>query len=203
MSGSLESKKTGADCECRKAINTVGLEASVGFLHDFSDYQTKQSLVYDLQEPFRWLADISVVEAFESGALKLRDFYFTGDDYRYRLEIEAKRKFIGLMRTRYNSGVRYCGRVLKWDTVIEQKALELSRFLTGKTSTVDFEEPSPNLERFDNRKLRERINSLTSVEAKRLGVRKSTLHYLRRNARRERPFKLHGKTMEKLQAVTA
>jgi len=31
--------------ECRKAINTLGLEPSVGFLHDVSDYQTKQSLV--------------------------------------------------------------------------------------------------------------------------------------------------------------
>lgn len=39
--------------EVRKAINSVGLEPSVGFLHDFSKYQTKQSLVYDLQEPFR------------------------------------------------------------------------------------------------------------------------------------------------------
>jgi CRISPR/Cas system-associated endonuclease Cas1 len=28
---------------------------AVGFLHDFSAYQTKQSLAYDLQEPFRWL----------------------------------------------------------------------------------------------------------------------------------------------------
>jgi CRISPR-associated protein Cas1 len=39
--------------ECRKVINAVGLEPSVGFLHDVSNYQTKQSLVYDLQEPFR------------------------------------------------------------------------------------------------------------------------------------------------------
>jgi CRISP-associated protein Cas1 len=39
--------------ECRAAINAVGLEPSVGFLHEFSSYQTKQSLVYDLQEPFR------------------------------------------------------------------------------------------------------------------------------------------------------
>ena len=55
--------------ECRKAINAVGLEPSVGFLHDFSDYQTKQSLAYDLQEPFRWLVDLSVIQAFESGLL--------------------------------------------------------------------------------------------------------------------------------------
>jgi CRISPR-associated protein Cas1 len=57
--------------ECRRAINAVGVEPSVGFLHDFSTYQTKQSLAYDLQEPFRWLSDISVIEAFESEALKL------------------------------------------------------------------------------------------------------------------------------------
>jgi CRISPR-associated protein Cas1 len=66
--------------EVRKAINSVGLEPSVGFLHDFSDYQTKQSLVYDLQEPFRLLSDISVIHAFESEALQLSDFYFTGDE---------------------------------------------------------------------------------------------------------------------------
>jgi hypothetical protein len=34
-----------------------------------SDYQTKQSLVYDLQEPFRWFADFSVIQAFESSTL--------------------------------------------------------------------------------------------------------------------------------------
>jgi hypothetical protein len=58
--------------ECRRAINAVGLEPSVGFLHEFSNYQTKQSLVYDLQEPFRWISDVTGVEAFERGALDLR-----------------------------------------------------------------------------------------------------------------------------------
>jgi len=55
--------------ECRRAINAVGLEPSVGFLHDFSNYQTKQSLIYDLQEPFRWLIDLTVMQAFESRTL--------------------------------------------------------------------------------------------------------------------------------------
>jgi CRISPR-associated protein Cas1 len=105
--------------ECRRAINTIGLEPSVGFLHDFSGYQTKQSLVYDLQEPFRWLADVSVIEAFESRVLDLPNFYFTGDDYRYRFEPEAKQRFIDLIRERFNAGVNHDGRVLKWDTVIQ------------------------------------------------------------------------------------
>lgn len=180
--------------ECRKAINTVGLEPSVGFLHDFSDYQTKQSLVYDLQEPFRWLADISVIEAFESGALRLRDFFFTGDDYRCRLDVEARRGFIELLKARYNSGVRYRGRVLKWDTVIEQKANELGRFLIGKSSTVDFAEPVLRLKGNDDPGMRAKILALTSSQAKRLGIGKSTLHYLREYASHDGSFRVHEKT---------
>jgi len=86
---------------------------------------TKQSLVYDLQEPFRWIADVAVIEAFESKVLDLPDFYFTGDDYRYRFEPQAKQRFLSLLRDRFNSGVRYRGLELKWDTVMEQKTNEL------------------------------------------------------------------------------
>lgn len=59
-------------------------------MHDFSNYQTKQSLVDDLQEPFRWLIDLTVMQAFESGSLTVPNFYFTGDDYPYRFDVEAK-----------------------------------------------------------------------------------------------------------------
>jgi CRISPR-associated protein Cas1 len=186
--------------EVRKAVNSVGLEPSLAFLHDFSDYQT-ESLVYDLQEPFRWLVDLSVIHAFESGMLDLHDFFFTGDDYRYRFEPEAKVRFIGVLRERFNSGVKYRRRVLKWDTVIEQKTLELSRFLVGKFSRLDFIEPSPTLERFDNMEFRERIKVLTCEEAKKAGIDKSTLYTLRQHARKESPFKLYRKTLEKLQSA--
>jgi hypothetical protein len=97
----------------------------------------------------------------------------------------------------------YKGQRMKCDTVIEEKTNQLARLLTGKTSTINFGEPSANLERFDSRELRDRINSLTSDDVKRLDVGKGTLHYLRRNAFGERPFKLYGKTVKKLQAVTA
>jgi CRISPR-associated protein Cas1 len=189
--------------ELRGAINSIGLEPSVGFLHDFGDYQTKQSLVYDLQEPFRWLIDLSVVQAFERGALKLRDFYFTGDNYRYHFEVDAKQRFIDLVRDQFNAGVAYKGRALKWDTVIEQKANELSRFLTGKSSRLDFKEPTAAIQRFDNSKLREQIKSLTAEEAKRAGINKSTLYTLRQHIRSEGSFKLYGKVNRKLQALNS
>jgi CRISP-associated protein Cas1 len=186
--------------ECRAAINTVGLEPSVGFLHETSGYQTKQSLVYDLQEPFRWIADVAVMEAFESGVLDLPDFYFTGDDYRYRLEPEARQRFLDLLRQCFNSIVEYKGRSLKWDTLIEQKTLELSRYLAGRAGRLDFSEPSPSLCRLDDNELRIRILSLTKQEAQRLGIGKSTLHYLQRNVRTRRSLKLYGKTRQKIES---
>jgi CRISPR-associated protein Cas1 len=184
--------------ECRVAINAVGLEPAVGFLHDSSDYQTKQSLAYDLQEPFRWLVDLSVVEAFESGALDLKDFYFTGDDYRYHFEVDAKQRFIDLIRERFNAGVTYKGRVLKWDTVIEQKTVELGRFLTGKSSTLDVMEPAPKLERQDGRELRAKILSLTASQAKQLGIGKSTLHYLRKKSRKPNSIRIYASVRSRL-----
>jgi CRISPR-associated protein Cas1 len=188
--------------ECRAAINTVGLEPSVGFLHETSGYQTKQSLVYDLQEPFRWIADVAVMRAFESGVLDLPDFYFTGDDYRYRFEPEAKQRFLDLLRERFNSAVRYKGRALKWDTVIEQKTVELGRYLVGRSRRLDFSEPSPRLARADDRELRRRILDLSQSEAEKLGIGKSTLHYLRRSAAGDFSFKLHRTIRDELEVAT-
>jgi CRISPR-associated protein Cas1 len=188
--------------ECRAAINTVGLEPSVGFLHEPSTYQTKQSLVYDLQEPFRWIADVTVMEAFESGVLDLPDFYFTGDDYRYRFELEAKQRFLDLLRERFNSAVRYRGRALKWDTVIEQKTVELGRFFFGR-SVVDFTEPAPRLPRYDDRELRARILAMTSSHARQLGIGNSTLHYLRKNAESNSPLRVYHKVKRRLDVATS
>jgi len=184
--------------ECRAAINTVGLEPSVGFLHETSGYQTKQSLVYDLQEPFRWIADVAVMEAFESGVLDLPDFYFTGDDYRYRFEPEAKERFLDLLRERFNSTVSYKGRGLKWDTVIEQKTVELGRYLVGPTGRLDFSEPSPGLERTDDLELRRRILGLSQREAEKLGIGRSTLHYLRKNAIASKRLRVYKAVIERM-----
>jgi len=181
-------------------VNAVGLGSSVGSLHEPSVCQTKQSLVYDLQEPFRWIADVAVMEAFELGVLDLPDFYFTGDDYRYRFEPEAKQRFLSLLRERFNSGVRYKDRVLKWDTVIEQKAVEFGRFLAGRIGRLDFSEPSPTLRRTDDVDLRRRILSLSQSEAKGLGIAKSTLHYIHKRAKTNRSIQTYGRLRSKLES---
>jgi len=187
----------------RRAINIVGLEPLVGFLHEFTGSQTKESLVYDLQEPFRWLGDILTIEAFESGVLDLRDFYFAGDDYRYRIEVSAKRRFLELLKVRFNSGVKYNGKTWKWDTVILNKTQELAHFLLDKSDLVDFVAPTPNLQRSDTQELRRRILALTQSEARELGIGKSTLHYLRKESMSEQPFKIYQKVKGRLSGSLA
>jgi len=157
------------------------------------------SFLSDLQEPYRWIADVAVMESFESGVLDLPDFYFTGDDYRYRFDSEAKQRFLDLLRERFNSGVRYNGRAYKWDTVIEQKTTELGRYLVGGSSSLDFSDPFPKLALTDERNVRRRILRLSQSEAKELGIGKSTLHYLRKNARNVRPLKISNKVNERLE----
>jgi hypothetical protein len=112
------------------------------------------------------------MEVFESGVLDLPDFYFTGDDYRYRFEPEPKQRFLELLRERFNSKVRYKGRALKWDTVIEQKTVEVGRYLAGQTNELDFSEPSPNPSGTDERELRRRILGISQKEALRPGIGK-------------------------------
>jgi CRISPR-associated protein Cas1 len=184
--------------ECRMAVNTVGLEPAIGFLHESSGYQTKESLVYDLEEPFRFLIDLTVIKAFESGWLSPEDFAFTRDDYLYRIENDGRKRLLHLLRERFNSGVQYKGRLLKWDTVIEQKTAELARYFVNQYPSLSFQEPKPVLERPDNIEMREKILSLTQVEAEKHGIGKSTLHYLRRNARDSRSFRIYSNVKEKI-----
>ena len=103
----------------------------------------KQSWVYDFQEPFRWLGDVTTIEAFESGALDTKDFYLLGDDYRYHIKIEAKKRFLELLENRFNSGVKYRDKAWKWDTVILSKTQELTRFLLDRSRQMDFIESHP------------------------------------------------------------
>jgi hypothetical protein len=158
------------------------------------------SFLGDLQEPFQRIADVTMMEAFESGVLDLPDFYFTGDDYRYRFESEAKQRFLDLLREQFNSGVTYKGRALEWDTVIEQKTVELGRYLVGRTGNLEFSEPSRSLEETDEPKLRRRILNLSRSEAQKPGIQKSTLYYLRKNAGANISFRVYHKVRMKLGA---
>jgi len=95
-------------------------------------------------------------------------------------------------------GVKHKRKTWKWDTIILNKTQELARFLLGKSGSLDFIEPAPSLVSSDSRELRRRILELSAKEAWKLGVSKSTLHDLRKNARSDRSFKVYKKVRKKL-----
>jgi CRISPR-associated protein Cas1 len=59
--------------------------ATVGFLHELA--QAKTSLVYDIQELFRWLVDLSALQILEAKKLKKSDFMIT-ENYHLRLPLQ-------------------------------------------------------------------------------------------------------------------
>ena len=86
--------------------------------------------------------------------------------------------------------------------MIEQKANELGRFLTRKASRLDFEEPTPTLDRPDDRELRPKILGLTASQARQLRIGKGSLHYLREKSRSDRFLKLYDGTRGKLATLS-
>jgi len=152
-------------------------------------------------EPFRWIVDMAVVESVESKLVDWRSVYFAEPDFKCRIDNGAKEKFIGLLRARFNERVPYKGERLTWSSAIAEKCDELGRYLVGKSRAIDFTEPSPTLDRFDSKEMRDRIKTLTSEEAKKVGIDKSTLYTLRQHVRDERPFKLYPKVRWKLKRL--
>ena len=183
------------ESECRKALNSVGLDPTIGFLHE--PRQVKSALVYDFQEPFRWLVDTTVVSCLESRYFGKKNFFRT-DDYVLRLRPEAMRKLIDTLRPRFNSTVSYKGKNYSWDTVIQMKAQELANYIQEKRKEVNFDQPSPVLLRDDLQAIRNYILSLTTAEARKHGVGKSTLHDLRKHARNPEPFRVYKKVANRL-----
>jgi len=59
------------ESEIRKSINSIGLDYFIGFLHEIN--QSRTPLVYDVQELFRWLIDVSVIQLLEEKKIKKED----------------------------------------------------------------------------------------------------------------------------------
>jgi len=181
----------------RRAINATGLDAALGYLHE--DQPATTPLVYDFEEPYRWLVDYVVLKMVLSRTFTWDDFYFTGGDYRLRIKPPLLDRYAELLREQFNSGVRYGGKRVSWDTLILQKCQELARYLLAKTDGFDLVNPRPVLESVDSRVLRQKVLGLSRSHAGRLGLNKSTLHYLKKRAEDQKPFRIYQPVMAKLE----
>ena len=160
----------------------------------------KEPLVYDLQEPFRWIIDLTIIQALEKKKFHKKDFIRT-EDYIIRLRPEAVSKLMDEIDSNMSQVVKYRGLNHQWDKIIQLKANELSNYLTGKNRGIIFSEPFQTLERINSQDLREKILNLSYKEWKEMGFSKGTLHYMKQNAKGNKPFTLNSHVLERINTM--
>lgn len=164
----------------RKNINTVGLDQSVGFLHELAPSKTPH--VYDLQELYRWLVDLPVIQLLEDKKLCKKDF-IVPENYHIRLRENTANMLIEKIRINFNHKVSYKSKNYAYDTIYLDNTQKLANFLTGKNRELSFEIPSVKYEREDDIELRAKIMKISLADARKMGLNKSTLWYIQKNIR--------------------
>lgn len=183
------------EAEAIKAINSIGFDSSIGFLHELSD--GRMSLIYDVQELYRWLVDLSVIQLLEEKKLKKSDF-ITTENYHIRLRESAATYLLAKITFNLNKTSAYKGKNHSYECILLDNVRTLANNVIGKTKTLKFEIPSIENERNDPVELRDKIMSITPEERKRLGINKSTLWYQKRNIKRGKRIKIYNKLKLKM-----
>lgn len=184
------------ESEVRKDINAVGLNPAVGFLHDLDE--SKEPLVYDLQELFRWLVDLSVIQLLEEKKLKKSDFIVT-ENYHVRLKEQTAKALIEKIRSNMNTKVVFKNnRNATYQTILYGNVQALANSLIDKSKRLDFDVPALAVKRNDNLDIQQRILSMTPDERKRLGISKSGLWYQKNKISEGKTIKLYDSVLSKL-----
>ncbi|MGC2359380.1 MAG: CRISPR-associated endonuclease Cas1 [Thermoplasmata archaeon] len=187
------------EARVRHAVNSVGLEPSVGFLHETA--ASKLPLVYDLQAPFRWLVDLSVIETVAGRGLDRKDDFITTENYHVRLRPHA----IGLLADRlsqnFNRAVPFGGRRRTFDAISFETARKLARHLLGQSKKLDLNFPFGAFDGGVDNAAAETVSALTYAEARKLGISKAGLWDMRRRAAEGRPLRLYAKVHRRLASV--
>jgi len=183
------------ESEIRKSVNAVGLDGSIGFLHEITPSRTP--LIYDLQELFRWIIDISVIQLLEEKKLKKSDFIIT-ENYHMRLRENTSKLLIEKISSNFNCKVPYKGKNYYYQNILFDNIRSFSHYIMDKKKTFDFDIPKFEIQRNDTELLRKKILTMTPDQRKRLGINKSTLWYMKKNISDGKTRKIYSKVSSKL-----
>lgn len=183
------------ESECLRAINIVGLDPHVGFLHEMKI--GSKSLAYDLQEPFRFLIDLSVISAIEKNKMDNRDFIRT-ENYNLRLRPSGAKKLMEEISLWFNRRVEYKGQMFKWGNVLIEQTRELAHYVSGKKGILNLSEPFFEIGRDDTEEMRKLILEMPYKKWKDMGFSKGTLHPLKQKVKEGKPFMLSENVKERL-----
>jgi CRISPR-associated protein Cas1 len=185
------------ESEVRKTINSVGLDYSIGFLHEIN--QSHTPLVYDLQELFRWLIDLSVIELLEERKIKKSDFIIT-ENYHTKLRENTAKMLIEKINGNFNHKIQYKNKKrYSYQNILHDKVQQLANFILDKQKYFDFDIPKIIIQRNDDVQIREKILNMTPQQRKQYGINKSTLWYLKNNLTEGKKIVVYDKIKTKLE----
>jgi len=65
---------------------------------------------------------------------------------------------------------------------------------------MNFTSPEFRIQRADSQEIRQKILNISYVDWKKLGFSKGTLHYMKQNAKSDKPFTLNSHVLERVKA---
>lgn len=181
--------------EIKKHLNSVGLDPQIGFLHE--TLLSRTSLVYDLQELFRWLIDLSVIQLLEENKLKKSDFILT-ENYHIRLKPETAKLLVEKIKSNFNLKESYKKKHFAYQNILYDNISQLSLYISDKKKIIEFLVPHLKINRDDDLLIRNKILAMTPDERKILGINKSTFWYMKRNVSSKYKIKIYDKVKEKI-----
>ena len=174
----------------RKYINVIGLDPNIGFLHEIND--SKTPLVYDLQELYRWLIDLSVIQLLEDKKIKKSDFIVT-ENYNIRLRERGICYLLEKITLNLNKRAEYKGKFHTFDNILLDNVRKLGDFIEKGKTELKFDIPDIKINRTDNVELRNQIMEITPEERNKLGINKSTLWYRQKAIKEGKGIKIYNK----------
>lgn len=180
---------------CRKQINIVSLDPSVGFVHEID--KSKTPLVYDVQELGRWIIDLSVIELLEEKKLTKSDF-ITTENYHIRLREQTAKMLIEKIQANFNNRAKYKGKNNTYENIQLDNLMMLAAFIQDKQDKIKFDIPLLKISRNDNVEIRDQLLNMTPEERHRLGINRNTLWYIKKNLREGKTIKVYDKVMAKI-----
>jgi CRISPR-associated protein Cas1 len=169
----------------KRAINSIGLDSSIPFLHDL---RRNTGLVYDLMELWRTNSDYSVLQTLDQLKRTKRTHFLT-DGYEVMLQQETVRSLIEKIRLN-----------LSLEEILFNCRI-LAKFMLGNNKTLSFSlKPLQVKPLFENDQVKHAILSKSFRE---LGMNKSTLWYQKKRLSERGSIRIYNKTAFRLASVNS
>lgn len=158
----------------------------------------KTPLVYDVQELFRWLVDLSVLQLLEEKKLKKSDYIVT-ENYHLRLKPATAEMLIEKIRLNMDTKVPYKNsKQYSYQSILLDCVQQLANYIIGKGKDLQLTVPLTKIQRTDQLEVRHKIMTLSPAQRKSLGINKSTFWYQQKKIQEGKKIKLYSKVLQKL-----